>query len=58
MRGRRVESETSDFPGKDEEGTTEEPPQRGGHHLATQEARQLFWKLNAPTIKQIMNKVK
>ena len=44
-RVRRVESETSDFPGKDEEGTTEKKnynrkktPQRKGHNPATQKS--------------------
>ena len=53
-----MEPETSAFPGKDEEGTTEETPQREGHHPATQKACQIFWKPNAPTVKQIMDKLK
>ena len=40
------------FPGEDEEGTTDEIPQREHCHPATEKARHNFWKLNTPTDKQ------
>ena len=37
---------------------TEETPQQERHHPRTQRARHNFWKVNAPTANQIMDKVK
>ena len=53
-----MESETSNFPCKDEEGVTEETPQRESHYPATQNANRNVWKLNASTVKQIIDKVR
>ena len=55
---KRVEPERPALPGDDAGVATEEISQRGSHYPATQRGRHNFWKSNAPTVKQIMDKVK
>ena len=55
---RRAGLKRAAFSGEDKGGMTEEISQREGRHLATQKARHNFWKSNAPTVGQIMDKEK
>ena len=57
-RVRRVEPDRPMLPGDDEGVATKEILQRERHHPVTQRIRHSLWKSHAPTVRQIMDKVK
>jgi hypothetical protein len=54
----RVEPHWTSQPEVETKETTAEIPQNECHHPRTQRARRNFWNANAPTVKQIIDKVK
>ena len=57
-RARRVEHSDCEQSANEARNETVETPQRERHHPKTQRARHNFWKVNAPTANQIMDRVK